>query len=429
MFNKTRQMIWLLLIAGLTLVPAVVLADALALVAPEQVGISSQRLARVEQVAQRYVDEQRVAGIVTLISRRGQLVQSSVLGRMGLDNDAPMQLDTLFRIFSMTKAITAVGALILYEQGHFHLDDPVERFIPELKQMKVFEEGVLVDARTPMTMHHLFTHMSGLSYGYRRDHPVVELIEWDDPRMSTSSTDFITKLARLPLRNHPGEAWGYSFASDVLGVVIERITGLSLADFLRTALFEPLEMVDTSFAVPAHKHHRLASSHRWDAPSQVLKLVEERYDSDQAYRVNGFESGGSGLISTAPDYGRFLEMLRNGGRYGDKQILSPKLVRYMGQDHLPGSITDANVGPNHDRSLGLGGGHGLGIGVYIDPVRRGVLSSKGELDWGGVAGTIFWLDPQEDVIVVSMIQLFASPWRLRDDLSVAVYQALTEINE
>ena len=280
-----------------------------------------------------------------------------------------------------------------------------------------------------MTMHHLFTHMSGLSYGYRRDHPVVELIEWDDPRMSTSSTDFITKLARLPLRNHPGEAWGYSFASDVLGVVIERITGLSLADFLRTALFEPLEMVDTSFAVPAHKHHRLASSHRWDAPSQVLKLVEERYDSDQAYRVNGFESGGSGLISTAPDYGRFLEMLRNGGRYGDKQILSPKLVRYMGQDHLPGSITDANVGPNHDRSLGLGGGHGLGIGVYIDPVRRGVLSSKGELDWGGVAGTIFWLDPQEDVIVVSMIQLFASPWRLRDDLSVAVYQALTEINE
>ncbi|MBT3426287.1 MAG: beta-lactamase family protein [Gammaproteobacteria bacterium] len=429
MFNRTGCLTWLLMVAGLYPVQPLVFADALELVIPEQVGISSRRLARVEQVAQRYVDEQRVPGIVTLISRRGQPVQSSVLGQMGLDNDAPMQLDTLFRIFSMTKAITAVGALTLYEQGHFHLDDPVEKFIPELKQLKVFEKGVLVEARTAMTMHQLFTHMSGLSYGYRRDHPVAELIQWDNPAVSASSAEFIDKLARLPLRNHPGEAWGYSFASDVLGVVIERITGLSLAEFLSVALFEPLGMIDTGFAVPPDKLHRLASSHWWDEINQVVKLVQEPYDREQAYRVNGFDSGGSGLISTAPDYSRFLEMLRNGGRYGDKQILSPKLVSYMGQDHLPASITDANVGPDHDRSLGLGGGHGLGIGVYIDPVRRGVLSSKGELDWGGVAGTIFWLDPQEDVIVVSMIQLFASPWRLRDDLSVAVYQALTEIDE
>lgn len=429
MFNKTRRITWLLLVAGLCSAQPLVFADSLELVKPEQVGISSQRLARVEQVAQRYVDQQRVPGIVTLISRRGQPVQSSVLGQMGLDNDAPMQLDTLFRIFSMTKAVTAVGALILYEQGQFHLDDPVEKFIPELKQMKVFENGGLVEARTSMTMHQLFTHMSGLSYGYRRDHPVAELIQWADLRASGNSSEFIDKLARLPLSNHPGEAWEYSFSSDVLGVVIERITGLSLAEFLSIELFERLEMVDTGFAVPAHKLHRLASSHRWDELDQVVKLIEDRDDGEQAYRVNGFDSGGSGLISTAPDYSRFLEMLRNGGRYRDQQILSPKLVKYMAQDHLPASITEANMGPDHDRSLGLGGGHGLGIGVYIDPIRRGVLSSKGELDWGGVAGTLFWLDPQEDVIVVSMIQLYGSPWRLRDDLSVALYQALTEIYE
>ncbi len=427
--NKTRDLFWYLLVTGLLAGQPVAFASPLELVKPEKLGISSQRLARVNQVAQRYVNQHRVTGIVTLISRRGQPVQSSVLGQMGLDNRAPMQLDTLFRIFSMTKAMTAVGALILYEQGEFHLDDPVEKFIPELKQMNVFEEASLVKARTAMTMHQLFTHMSGLSYGYPRDHPVAELVEWADPRISDSSAEFIDKLARLPLRSHPGDAWNYSFSSDVLGVVIERITGLALADFLQINLFGPLGMVDTGFAVPPHKLHRLASSHRWDQVNQVIRLIEEHHDGDQAYRVNGFDSGGSGLISTAPDYHRFLDMLRNGGRYGDGQIVSPKLIKYMGQDHLPTSITEANIGPNHDRSLGLGGGHGLGIGVYIDPVRRGVLSSKGELDWGGVAGTIFWLDPQEDIIVVSMIQLFASPWRLRDDLSVALYQALTDVYE
>jgi CubicO group peptidase (beta-lactamase class C family) len=160
-----------------------------------------------------------------------------------------------------------------------------------------------------------------------------------------------------------------------------------------------------------------------------LKLVEDPATDAGPYRVSGFDSGGAGLISTAPDYLRFLEMLRKGGSHGGKRILSPKLVKYMSQDHLPAAITELNIGPDHDRSLGLGGGHGLGIGVYIDPIGRGVLSSKGELDWGGVAGTIYWLDPQEDVIVVAMIQLFSSPWRLRDDLSVATYQALTEIYE
>jgi CubicO group peptidase (beta-lactamase class C family) len=429
MLIAKKKLAWSLWIVCLVTVQVPSVAEELKLVKPERVGMSSQRLARVNQLAQRYIDENRVSGIVTLIARHGRPVQSSILGQLGLDNDSPMQIDTLFRIYSMTKAMTAVGALILYEQGEFHLDDPVTKFVPELSDMKVYENGALVNARSPITIHQLFTHMAGLSYGYAPDHPVSEFIELVNPGTSTSSAEFIERLARLPLSYHPGESWQYSFATDVLGVVVERITGLSLGDFLRDRLFEPLGMYDTQFSVPLDKRHRLASSHRWDRASQGLKLVEDPATDAALYRVSGFDSGGAGLISTAPDYLRFLEMLRKGGSHGDKRILSPKLVKYMSQDHLPAAITEANIGPGHDRSLGLGGGHGLGIGVYIDPIGRGVLSSKGELDWGGIAGTIYWLDPQEDVIVVAMIQLFSSPWRLRDDLSVATYQALTEIYE
>lgn len=382
---------------------------------PSALGISAERLKRVDQLARRYVEEGRVMGMVTMISRHGQLVQSSVEGRMGMDNDAPLQRDSLFRIFSMTKAITGVAALILYEEGHFQLYDPVSKFLPALAEMQVLEDGEVRPAKTSITMHHLFTHMSGLTYN----------VEARDSLSSSPDTEtFIKNLAEQPLAFDPGEGWEYGFSQDVLGAVIEKISGQSLGEFMKARIFDPLQMNDTFFEVPEDKLVRLTTNHIWDREAGEMKILSGR-PFKPGYRVSGFDAGGGGLISTAGDYLKFLEMLRREGEYDGGWILGPKTIKFMFKDHLPRHITDANVGPEHDRNLGIGGGHGLGIGVYIDPIRRGVLSSKGEVDWGGLAGTVYWLDPVEDVIVIGMIQLIASPWRFRDDLAVGIYQSLT----
>lgn len=386
--------------------------------------ISAERMKRVDDLAERYVEEGRVAGIVTLVTRHGVLVQSSARGTLGLDNDQPVQMDTLFRIYSMTKAITAVAALVLYEEGHFHLDDPVEKFLPLFRNIRVRKNGELRPPKTKMTMHQLFTHMSGLGYQY----DYAQEPGWVDPATSPDLDTFIEQLVQLPLQNDPGEVWRYSYASDVLGAVVQRISGMPLAEFLETRLFKPLGMHDTAFALPPEKRHRLASNHFWNMDNGAMQLLPDEEKSGP-YRVAPYDAGGHGLISTAGDYLRFLEMLRRGGELDGQRILGAKTVRFMTRNHLPKSITDANIGPEHDPMLGLGGGHGLGIGVYIDPVRRGVLSSAGEVDWGGVAGTIYWWDPVEDVIVLAMTQLMNSPWRLRDDMAVGVYQALTASNE
>ena len=393
-------------------------------VVPAQaVGISAERLKRVDALSQRYVGEGRVAGMVTLVSRHGKRVQARAEGALGMDNPLPMQIDTLFRIYSMTKAVTAVAALILYEEGAFHLDDPVEKFLPDLADLQVDHDGVLRAATTPMTMHHLFTHMAGLSYGYG-DAEHTARIKALDLAGSPDTATYIKRLSKLPLKHEPGAGWRYGFATDVLGAVVEAISGQRLGAFMAERIFARLGMTDTFFEVPEDKLHRLASNHFWNKGANTMAVVSG-LPFEPGYRVSKFDAGGAGLISTAGDYLKFLEMLRRGGEIDGEWLLSPKLLKYMTQDHLPKFITDANIGQDHDRNLGLGGGHGLGIGVYIDPVRRGVLSSKGELDWGGAAGTVYWLDPVEDLIVIGMTQLFASPWRLRDDLSVATYQSLT----
>ncbi len=391
---------------------------------PEAAGFSRERLQRVERMVDKYVSENRVTGMVTLVARHGKLVDSQVKGTMGMDNQAPMQIDSLFRIYSMTKATTAVAALILYEEGYYQLDDPVSKFLPAFAEMTVFENGKLRPATQPITMHQLFTHMSGLSYGDPAGHePLAHL---GDLKISESRKldEFVQRVSQLPLLYEPGEQWRYSYASDVLGAVVEKLSGQPLGEFFKTHIFDQLDMPDTAFSVPAEKLSRLATQHAWDADNSKM-VITAGVPFAPNYRVTGFDSGGGGLISTAGDYLRFLEMLRAGGILDGKRILGPKTIKFMTQDHLPLSITDANIGPDHDRTLGIGGGHGLGIGVYIDPIRRGVLSSRGEIEWGGASGTVYWWDPVEDVVVVGMIQLFRSPWRFRDDLSVAIYQALT----
>ena len=396
--------------------------------APEEVGISAQRLARVEQVLNRYVEQGRMTGVVTLISRRGRIVHHSALGTMGTADQRPMQTDGLFRIMSMTKAVTAVAALILYEEGHFQLYDPVSRFLPAFSNLQIFDGEQLIPAKNTMTLHQLFTHTAGLSYGFPPGHDVYKFIDKPDANV-TNAIDYANEIAKLPLVAEPGTRWQYSYATDVLGAVVEVVSGQSLAEFMQRRIFEPLQMKDTGYSVAAANLHRLTTAQRWDAEQQAMAVLSGP-PFEAPYRYLEVESGGAGLVSTASDYMRFLDMLRQGGSLHDERILSPKTVDFMIRDHLPCRLTNANYGDNLNPTLGKGGSHGLGIGIYLDPVRRGVLSSPGELEWGGIYGTIYWWDPIEDIIVVSMLQLAGSPWQLRfrDDLAVAVYQALTEVN-
>ena len=395
---------------------------------PAHEGIDVSRLDRVTALVDAYVEDKKVPGMTVMVSRNGRLIESVTRGARGLDNPEMLKPDDLFRIYSMTKAVTAVAALVLYEAGEFHLDDPVARYLPEFKEMGVFDGHAIRPAIGEMTVRHLFTHMSGLSYGFRGEHPLSAMQQQLKLDQSADLTEFTQRLAQLPLRFEPGTEWGYSYASDVLGALIERISGQTLQAFMKSQVFDPLNMKDTSFSVAPDQAHRLTSMQAYNPESSEL-VVAHGLPFAGPQRVMQFDSGGVGLFSTAQDYLNFLEMLRAKGRFLDRQILSPKTVALMTRDHLPRAISDANIGPDHNPTLGLGAGHGLGIGVYIDPVRRGVLSSAGEIDWGGASGTVYWMDPVEQIIAVGLIQLFRSPHRFRDDLSVAIYQALSESYE
>ena len=395
---------------------------------PAHEGIDVSRLDRVTALVDAYVEDKKVPGMTVMVSRNGRLIESVTRGARGLDNPEMLKPDDLFRIYSMTKAVTAVAALVLYEAGEFHLDDPVARYLPEFKEMGVFDGHAIRPAIGEMTVRHLFTHMSGLSYGFRGEHPLSAMQQQLKLDQSADLTEFTQRLAQLPLRFEPGTEWGYSYASDVLGALIERISGQTLQAFMKSQVFDPLNMKDTSFSVAPDQAHRLTSMQAYNPESSEL-VVAHGLPFAGPQRVMQFDSGGVGLFSTAQDYLNFLEMLRANGRFLDRQILSPKTVALMTRDHLPRAISDANIGPDHNPTLGLGAGHGLGIGVYIDPVRRGVLSSAGEIDWGGASGTVYWMDPVEQIIAVGLIQLFRSPHRFRDDLSVAIYQALSESYE
>ena len=400
--------------------------------APESVGMSSERLQRITEQTQAYVDAGKLAGVLTMVARNGQVVHTSTVGQRGAEDDRPLTEDALFRIYSMTKPITAVAAMILYEEGKFHLDDPVSKFVPELEGLDVYIEGGRVPAKMEMTMHQLLTHTAGLSYGFNPEDPVDQLYGKSELLRSADMDQFIERLAKLPLKYQPGTQWHYSVAVDVTGTVVERISGQSFDVFLKERIFDPLDMPDTFFNVPAAKRDRFLPNHTWDAENE--KLVQMGEDGQFGnWTDTGFFSGGGGLVSTARDYLRFAETLRNGGVLDGVRILGPKTVEFMAMDHLPASVTAGGRGERPTMTLGeerfSGMGFGLGFGVITDPAALGVLTSAGEYNWGGAAGTLFWIDPVEEIVVVSMIQLLGSPWRLREDLMVLTAQAITELAE
>ncbi|MEM1231313.1 MAG: serine hydrolase domain-containing protein [Pseudomonadota bacterium] len=409
--------------------PGAALARDLPSSKPERVGMSSDRLARIDALAERYVSDGRVPGIVTMVARKGQIVHFKAHGARGFDDDRPLAKDDLFRIYSMTKPITAVAIMQLYEQGAFQLSDPISKFVPELTELEVLQDdGTRVPAASPITMQQLLTHTAGFSYGFDPTDPVDQLYRETRGFDLEDLDAFVAALAKLPLKYQPGSRWHYSVAVDVTGLIVERISGERFDRYLAKHIFEPLAMNDTFFSVPDNKMNRFLPNHAFNP--KAGKAITLGEDSINRFRNATLFSGGGGLVSTAEDYMRFAEMLRAGGRGNGAQILSPTTVQFMTMDHLPASTAAYGSGeaPTLGASTMRGFGFGLGFGVVTDVADSGLVGSVGDYQWGGAAGTIFWVDPVEDVVALAMIQLMNSPWPLRADFKVAVNQAIIESN-
>ncbi len=406
----------------------------LAQVDPQQEGVSAERLERISEVSKSYLADEKVAGVATMVSRNGKIIYAKAFGERGVDDSKILKIDDLFRIYSMTKPIVAVAAMQLYEKGMFHLSDPISKFLPELAELSVMdEEGNLTPNEASISMQQLLTHTAGFSYGFSNS-KVDQEYNKAELWKSKDSDDFIKRVAALPLHYKPGERWHYSIAVDLTGVIVERLSGMGLDEYLQTHIFEPLGMVDTFFEVPKQKMSRFLPNHYYDYGEKSLKTVEEtkeKYNAMSNYEDVSMFSGGGGLVSTAMDYMLFMEALQNGGSLNGNRILGPKTLQYMIRNHLSGSIEQkGGAGENPlDQASNNGFGFGLGFGLVTNSVNNSIIGSEGEYNWGGAAGTVFWIDPVENITVVSMIQLMSSPWKLREDLKVAVYQALDQINE
>ncbi len=414
-------------------------AAELTVIKPEKAGVSSERLQRLVTLADAYVDSGKLAGMVLMVNRGGKMVYSKATGTRSVDDVQPLKKDDLFRIYSMTKPITAVAAMQLYEAGHFHLSDPITKWLPELADLKVMQaDGSLVATKTPITMHHLLTHTAGFSYGFDPRDAVDQAYRAAGLWGAEDLSEFAEKIATLPLKYHPGEQWHYSIAVDLTGLIIERMSGLSFDEYLHKNIFEPLAMTDTFFQVPVDKLDRFLANHYWDRSSKQLKVIgstvpglgiDSSDDAMSNYHAVSLYSGGGGLVSTARDYMRFAEMLRAGGSLDGHRILGAKTLKFMTQNHLPATISASGSGENPLNNRFRGFGFGLGFGIILDPVSNQAIASRGAYMWGGAAGTIFWVDPEEDIVALAMIQLMGSPWALREDFRVAVYQALIESYE
>lgn len=400
---------------------------------PVEVGLDPVRLARIDGHFRRYVDDGRLPGWSIAVARDGKLAYKASCGMADVENSVPIADDTIYRIYSMTKPICAVAALMLWEEGLFELHDPVHRFIPSFRDMKVFRSGTLAAPRfdpvsDPMEMWHLFTHTSGLTYGFMYSHPVDQMyrnagFEWGVPR-DASLADICDLLASLPLLFQPGSEWNYSMSTDVLGRVVEVLSGMTLAEFMRTRIFEPLGMNDTAFHCPADKAHRLAALYAMNPADR--KAVLNAAGGAGALNVPNAELGGGGLVSTMGDYLRFAHMLRGGGQLDGVRLLMPKTVEFMASNHLPGNVDLTSYGrPLFAETTFDGVGFGLGVSVTLDPVAAKVPGSVGDYGWGGAASTTFTVDPVEDLVYVLMTQLMpSSAHPLRSQLKQMVHQSL-----
>jgi CubicO group peptidase (beta-lactamase class C family) len=406
---------------------ASVFAENLSYATPESVGMSSDRLARIAPVLQQYVDDGELVGVVSMIARRGKIVHFDDYGVLSKDTGHAVEKDSVFRIYSMTKPITTLAVMMLYEEGKLLLTDPVERHLPAFKNIRVAGPGgALVAPQRPMTVQMLMTHTAGLTYGVFGDTLVDRQYRDADVMASPDNTTLIERLGQIPLQFQPGTRFHYSVATDVLGALVEAVSGQTLGEFFHERIFAPLQMNDTFFQVPAEKLQRFGTNHTYNPQSGQLEVSDRPSDSNFVNRRT-FESGGGGLLSTAEDYMRFAQMVINGGELDGTRIIGSKTLEYMTQNHLAGIFGDNGQHDPHELpGFTRGTGFGLGFAVIDEPTAAGGIGSVGEYYWGGAAGTIFWIDPVEELIGVVMIQHMNVRVPLRATFKALTYGAIID---
>ena len=408
---RRSLVISLLVLAGLSCATPQPAGGPPALAAPERAGMSSERLGRLTARMQEFEKDERISGVVTLVSRRGHIVHNDVLGWQDVESQTPMRRDTLFRIASMTKPITSVAVLMLVEEGKIGLEESIEPWLPELASPRVLRDPAGALARTTpaprgITVRDLLTHRSGLAYAFTSTGPLSKALT-SGGLLGSSSTlspdEWMKRLGKLPLAYAPGTRWHYSLSTDVLGVLVERVSRMPFPEFLRTRLFEPLGMHDTAFEVPAEKLDRLATLYAIDEKTRKV-VTTDRPPQSKLASPPAFASGGGGLVSSADDYLRFGRMLLGKGQLDGVRILSPRMVERMTTNHL---TEEQRKVPFLGMDFWGGQGFGLGVSVVDDPTRAigSELVSKGTHGWGGAHGTWYFVDPQEELVAVMMIQL------------------------
>ncbi|WND02643.1 serine hydrolase domain-containing protein [Temperatibacter marinus] len=379
---------------------------------------TDKKLDRITEHFNAYINQGKMAGAISLVTRKGKIIHYEKMGQQNMAQNRPMQDDTIFRIYSMTKPIIGAGLMMLWEDGKFKLDDPVSKYIPEFKNLKVYagqnDDGSMktVDMEREMTVRDLLTHTAGLSYGWFSETPVDMLYRSSEllaPHLSTK--EFISRLSKIPLLVQPGSRWIYSVSVDVQGYLIEVLSGMPLDQYLREKIFNPLGMKDTGFHVPEANLDRFVEVYTLDKDKGLIPLPAGTIQDFT--KKPAFHSGGGGLVSTTFDYLAFAKMILNKGSHKGKKLLSPETVDLMGQNHLP-----KGVYANPEKTMGFG----LGLAVLEGLPADGSKGSNGELNWGGMANTVFWIDPQEDLIAIFMTNML--PFGLlpfREEFKARIY--------
>jgi CubicO group peptidase (beta-lactamase class C family) len=380
-------------------------------VAPETVGFDSARLKRLDDYMAGVVASGRVPGMTTLLARHGKIVEFKTYGKASLATGAPMAKDEIVRAYSMSKPITGVAMMILFEEGKWRLDDPVTRYVPEFRNLRVVKgvnargEPILEDADRPPTMREIMSHTAGFGYGLADDNYVDHQFREKKVLGSHGLQQMIDRMATIPLKFQPGSNWAYSAAVDVQGYIVQKLSGEPLGQFMEEHIFRPLKMTDTGFYVPRAKASRLAAVYVWDKKQDKLVEAKDLFGGGMPTYLEppALESGGGGLVSTTMDYARFCQMILNGGELDGVRILSPESIQLMDTNVIPKNVLVSSNGTRAAR-FNEAVGFGLDFMVVNDPRAAGSLEGKDTMSWGGAAGTWFWIDPTDDLLFVGMIQ-------------------------
>ncbi|MFO8015103.1 MAG: serine hydrolase domain-containing protein [Phycisphaerae bacterium] len=406
---KERKHGWMA-VAVVSMLALPVWAEDIPRAKPEAVGMSGQRLAAVTSTVRKMVDDGKIAGAITVVARKGKIVHFETCGLRDVDEKKPMTEDTIMRFYSMSKPITTVAAMILYDEGKLRLDEPVETYVPELKGMKVYSETAPVAPKRKVTVRDLMRHTSGLTYGIFGNTPVDRMYRKNRMLASRDLQTMVEKLGRIPLLYQPGTHWHYGVSTDVLGCLVEKVSGQKLDAFLRERIFEPLDMRDTAFFVAPDKADRFSSCY---SPGPEGVKVQEKYSDSRYLTPPTLLSGGGGLVSTALDYMRFCQMLIHRGELFGVRVLKPETVGMMTRNQLP-------------KNVHWGGNNGFGLGFSVQLRDNGSTAHAGEYGWGGAASTHFWISPKDDLVVVALSQLMPFTPQLQDAVKPLVYEAIVD---